>query len=92
MPAGSHEPPPHHGIVLAVGPGVDWWEAQGVAMPVAEYLQVSQTYQKDGKFLFYLMQHSTTELLLPSSNQKPVNLADKSADEIVRRLLDMTRR
>ena len=56
-----------------------------VAMPVAEYLQVSQTYQKDNKFLFYLMQHSTTELLLPSSNQKPVNLADKNADEIVRR-------
>jgi chaperonin GroES len=35
VPAGSHEPPPHHGIVLAVGPGIDWWEAQGVSMPVA---------------------------------------------------------
>lgn len=56
-----------------------------VALPLAEYLQVSQTYQKDNKFLFYLMQHSTTELLLLSSNQKPVNLADKGADEIVRR-------
>ncbi|MGE5691598.1 MAG: co-chaperone GroES [Pseudomonadota bacterium] len=35
VPAGSHEPPPHHGIVLAVGPGIDWWESVGVAMPVA---------------------------------------------------------
>jgi chaperonin GroES len=34
VPPGSHEPPPHHGIVLAVGPGLDWWEAVGVAMPV----------------------------------------------------------
>ena len=33
-PAGSHEPPPQHGIVLAVGQGVDWWEAAGVQMPV----------------------------------------------------------
>ena len=34
VPQGSHEPPPQHGIVLAVGPGIDWWEAAGVAMPV----------------------------------------------------------
>jgi chaperonin GroES len=34
VPAGSHEPPPHHGIVLAVGPGIDWWESAGVSMPV----------------------------------------------------------
>ena len=34
VPPGSHEPPPHHGIVLAVGPGLDWWEAAGVQMPV----------------------------------------------------------
>ncbi len=34
VPPGSHEPPPHHGIVLAVGPGLDWWEAAGVRMPV----------------------------------------------------------
>src|SRR6476620_3513968 len=34
VPAGDHEPPPQHGIVLAVGPGVDWWESAGVAMPV----------------------------------------------------------
>ena len=31
---GSHEPPPQHGIVLAIGQGVDWWEAAGVQMPV----------------------------------------------------------
>ena len=35
VPPGSHEPPPHHGIVLAVGPGLDWWEGAGVAMPVS---------------------------------------------------------
>lgn len=35
VPAGSHEPPPQHGIVLAVGQGIDWWEAAGVAMPIA---------------------------------------------------------
>jgi chaperonin GroES len=34
VPPGSHEPPPHHGIVLAVGPGLDWWEGAGVDMPV----------------------------------------------------------
>lgn len=34
VPAGTHEPPPQEGIVLAVGPGTDWWESAGVAMPV----------------------------------------------------------
>src|ERR687893_2845967 len=34
VPPGSHEPPPQHGIVLAVGAGVDWWESAGVKMPV----------------------------------------------------------
>jgi chaperonin GroES len=34
VPAGSHEPPPQHGIVLAVGPGMDWWAHVGLAMPV----------------------------------------------------------
>ena len=34
VPAGTHEPPPQHGIVLAVGPGLDWWEGAGIAMPV----------------------------------------------------------
>ncbi len=34
VPQGSHEPPPQHGIVLAVGPGIDWWESAGVHMPV----------------------------------------------------------
>ena len=34
VPPGSHEPPPQHGIVLAVGQGVDWWETAGVQMPV----------------------------------------------------------
>ena len=29
VPAGTHEPPPQHGIVLAVGPGLDWWEQAG---------------------------------------------------------------
>jgi chaperonin GroES len=31
---GSDEPPPQQGIVLAVGPGLDWWEHVGVRMPV----------------------------------------------------------
>ncbi len=34
VPAGTHEPPPQHGIVLAVGPGIDWWESAGLRMPV----------------------------------------------------------
>ena len=34
VPAGSNEPPPQHGIVLAIGPGIDWWESAGVSMPV----------------------------------------------------------
>lgn len=32
---GSNEPPPQHGIVLAVGDGVDWWAGAGVQMPVS---------------------------------------------------------
>jgi chaperonin GroES len=35
VPPGSHDPPPQQGIVLAVGPGLDWWEHVGVTMPVA---------------------------------------------------------
>ncbi len=35
VPAGTREPPPQSGIVVAVGPGLDWWEAAGVKMPVA---------------------------------------------------------
>jgi chaperonin GroES len=34
VPAGTNEAPPQHGIVLAVGQGVDWWEHAGVSMPV----------------------------------------------------------
>ena len=34
VPSGSHEPPPQHGIVLAVGPGLDWWGSVGLKMPV----------------------------------------------------------
>ena len=34
VPAGTHDPPPQQGIVLAVGPGLDWWEHVGVSMPV----------------------------------------------------------
>ncbi|ADB52338.1 co-chaperone GroES [Conexibacter woesei] len=34
VPAGTHEPPPQHGIVLAVGQGLDWWQHVGVTMPV----------------------------------------------------------
>lgn len=34
VPPGTHDPPPQQGIVLAVGPGLDWWEHVGVSMPV----------------------------------------------------------
>ena len=34
VPARTNEPPPQHGIVLADGPGLDWWEHVGVQMPV----------------------------------------------------------
>ena len=34
LPAGTHDPPPQQGIVLAIGPGHDWWEHVGVTMPV----------------------------------------------------------
>jgi chaperonin GroES len=34
VPAGSDEPPPQQGIVLSVGPGLDWWEHVGVRMPI----------------------------------------------------------
>ena len=34
VPEGAHEAPPQHGIVLAVGKGVDWWEAAGIRVPV----------------------------------------------------------
>lgn len=29
VPPGTRESPPQHGIVVAVGPGLDWWEAAG---------------------------------------------------------------
>jgi chaperonin GroES len=35
LPPGEHESPPQHGIVLAVGPGLDWWGGVGIKMPVA---------------------------------------------------------
>ncbi len=35
VPPGSQEIPPQHGIVLAVGPGMDWWEHVGLRMPVS---------------------------------------------------------
>jgi len=34
VPAGTNEPPPQQGIVLAIGQGIDWWEQAGVSMPV----------------------------------------------------------
>src|SRR3954454_5397758 len=34
VPAGTHEPPPQQGNVLAVGPRLDWWEPAGIPMPV----------------------------------------------------------
>ena len=34
LPPGEHETPPQHGIVLAVGPGLDWWSGVGIKMPV----------------------------------------------------------
>ena len=34
VPPGTDEPPPQQGIVLAIGPGLDWWEQAGVEMPV----------------------------------------------------------
>jgi chaperonin GroES len=35
VPPGSDEPPPQQGIVLAVGPGLDWWNQVGIKMPVS---------------------------------------------------------
>jgi chaperonin GroES len=35
VPQGTNEPPPQHGIVLAVGAGLDWWAGAGVEMPVS---------------------------------------------------------
>jgi chaperonin GroES len=35
VPQGIDEPPPQQGIVLAVGPGLDWWGGVGIKMPVA---------------------------------------------------------
>jgi chaperonin GroES len=34
VPSGTDDPPPQQGIVLAIGPGLDWWESAGVDMPV----------------------------------------------------------
>ena len=34
LPPGSTRRRPQHGIVLAVGPGLDWWGSVGVKMPV----------------------------------------------------------
>jgi len=34
VPPGTQETPPQQGIVLAIGPGLDWWSQAGVEMPV----------------------------------------------------------
>src|ERR1700761_3139161 len=34
VPPGTQEVPPEQGIVLAVGPGLDWWAGAGVEMPI----------------------------------------------------------
>jgi chaperonin GroES len=34
VPEGTREEPPQHGIVLAIGPGLDWWDQVGIKMPV----------------------------------------------------------
>jgi chaperonin GroES len=34
VPPGTREDPPQHGIVLSVGPGLDWWDQAGVKMPI----------------------------------------------------------
>lgn len=34
VPSGTNEPPPQQGIVLDIGPGIDWWQSAGVSMPV----------------------------------------------------------
>ena len=34
LPPGENETPPQEGIVLAVGPGLDWWSSVGLKMPV----------------------------------------------------------
>ena len=34
VPPGTSETPPQQGIILAIGEGVDWWQAAGVEMPV----------------------------------------------------------
>jgi chaperonin GroES len=34
VPPGTNEPPPQHGIVIAVGTGLDWWSGAGIEMPV----------------------------------------------------------
>jgi chaperonin GroES len=34
LPPGEQQTPPQQGIVLAVGPGLDWWSSVGVKMPV----------------------------------------------------------
>jgi chaperonin GroES len=35
VPPGSRELPPQQGIVLSVGPGLDWWAQAEVEMPVS---------------------------------------------------------
>ena len=34
VPPGQDEPPPQHGIVLAIGPDLEWWVGGGVRLPV----------------------------------------------------------
>lgn len=36
VPPGTHDPPPEQGIVLAVGPGLDWWAQAGVWVEIDE--------------------------------------------------------
>ena len=59
VPAGSHEPPPQHGIILDVGPGLDWsgnshW---GVTCPYDSCPEGAGPYVSISNPTYYVVAH-----------------------------------
>ena len=57
-----------------------------VAVPVGSLDRAGAPFYQDGKFLFFLQQHPTTMLMLPSYAHAPVDLNKPGASDILRRV------
>ena len=57
-----------------------------VAVPAGSLDRAGAPFHQDGKFLFFLKQHSASLMMLPSSTHAPVDLNKPGARDILRRV------